>query len=65
MFNNILKVFKMKFILVAFFFINVNNAFAAGDSDFPPNYYDIIALILIAIVMIAFVGLSILNQEKK
>jgi cytochrome c oxidase cbb3-type subunit 3 len=55
----------MKFILVAFFFINVNNAFAAGDSDFPPNYYDIIALILIAIVMIAFIGLIYFESKKE
>jgi cytochrome c oxidase cbb3-type subunit 3 len=65
MFNKILKVLKMKFILVAFFFINVNNAFAAGDSDFPPNYYDIIALILIAIVMIAFIGLIYFESRKE
>jgi cytochrome c oxidase cbb3-type subunit III len=65
MINNILRVVKMKLITINFLFIIANTAFAAGESDFPPNYYDIIALVLIAIVVIAFIGLIYFESRKE
>jgi cytochrome c oxidase cbb3-type subunit 3 len=56
---------KMKLITIFLFFITVNTAIAAGESDFPPNYYDIVALILLAIVMIAFIGLIYFESKKE
>jgi cytochrome c oxidase cbb3-type subunit 3 len=55
----------MKLIPVVFFFIAVNNTFAASESDFPPNYYDIVALVLIAIVIITFIGLIYFESKKE
>jgi cytochrome c oxidase cbb3-type subunit 3 len=54
----------MKLIILFFLFITVNTAFAAGESDFPPNYYDIIALILLVIVVTAFLGLIFVETKK-
>jgi cytochrome c oxidase cbb3-type subunit 3 len=65
MINNIFRDVKMKLITIFFLFITVNTAIAAGESDFPPNYYDIIALVLIAIVMIAFIGLIYFESRKE
>jgi len=31
--------------------------FAAGESDFPPSYYDIVAMFLIAIIIISFIAI--------
>jgi len=41
----------------------VSNLFAAGESDFPPNYYDTVALILLLIIVITL--LSIIYYEGK
>ena len=65
MINNIFKDLKMKLITIFFLFITVNTAFASGESDFPPNYYDIIALVLLLIVMIAFLGLIFVESRKE
>jgi cytochrome c oxidase cbb3-type subunit 3 len=65
MINNILRAVKMKLITIFFLFITVNNTFAAGESDFPPNYYDLVALVLIAIVIIAFIGLIYFESKKE
>lgn len=65
MINNILRNVKMKIITVFFLFLAVNTAIAAGESDFPPNYYDIIALVLIAIIMISFIGLIYFESKKE
>ncbi len=37
---------------------------AAGQSDYPPGYYDIIAVALVIIVMIAFLGLIYFESRK-
>jgi hypothetical protein len=49
--------------LILFVFSFFNNTFSAGESDFPPNYYDIIALVLLAIIVITL--LSIIYFEGK
>lgn len=41
----------------------VSNLFAAGESDFPPNYYDTVALLLLLIIVISL--LSIIYYEGK
>lgn len=41
----------------------VSNLFAAGESDFPPNYYDTVAVILLIIIVISL--LSIIYYEGK
>ena len=41
----------------------VSNLFAAGESDFPPNYYDTVAHILLLIIVITL--LSIIYYEGK
>jgi len=64
MFNNILSNVKMKLIIIFFLFITVNTTFAASDSDFPPNYYDIIAIVLLIIVITAFLGLIFVESKK-
>lgn len=64
MINNIYYNLKIKQITIFLFFISVNTAFAAGDSDFPPNYYDIIAIILLIIVIVAFLGLIFVETKK-
>ena len=65
MINNIFRDIKMKLITIFFLFITVNTAIGAGESDFPPNYYDIVALILLAIVVIAFIGLIYFESRKE
>lgn len=65
MFNNFLRVVKMKYIPIFFFFITADNTFAAGNSDFPPNYYDIVGLTIIAIVAIAFIALVYFESKKE
>ena len=64
MINNILRAVKMKFGTLFFLFLTVKTAFASGDSDFPPNYYDIIAIVLVLIVIIAFLGLIFVESKK-
>lgn len=41
----------------------VSNLYAAGESDFPPNYYDTVALILLLVIVISL--LSIIYYEGK
>lgn len=50
-------------LIFAFVLSFLNNVFAAGESDFPPNYYDTIAIILLLIIIIAL--LSIIYYEGK
>jgi len=38
--------------------------FGAGESDFPPSYYDIVAMFLIAIIIISFIGLVYYEGRK-
>ncbi|MBK9098393.1 MAG: c-type cytochrome [bacterium] len=55
-YKNLLSIF-------AFVLLFVNNVFAAGESDFPPNYYDTVALILLLVIVISL--LSIIYYEGK
>lgn len=58
------KFFNSKLIsVIAFALSFVGNLFAAGESDFPPNYYDTVAVILLIVIVIAL--LSIVYYEGK
>jgi cytochrome c oxidase cbb3-type subunit III len=50
-------------LTIAFALSFVSNLFASGASDFPPNYYDTVALILLLIIVVAL--LSIIYYEGK
>lgn len=54
---------KKLFLIIAFVISFLNNLFAAGESDFPPNYYDTVAIILLIIIVISL--LSIIYYEGK
>ncbi|MFI5237925.1 MAG: cbb3-type cytochrome c oxidase N-terminal domain-containing protein, partial [Ignavibacteriales bacterium] len=43
--------------------LSFSDLFAAGESDFPPNYYDTVALILLLVIVISL--LSIIYYEGK
>ena len=43
--------------------LSFNDLFASGESDFPPNYYDIIALVLLVVIVLSL--LSIIYFEGK
>jgi len=53
---------KLKYLLTIIL-LPFSNLFAAGESDFPPNYYDTVALILLAVIVITLV--SIIYYEGK
>lgn len=55
--------FKNLLSLFALVLLFVNNLFASGESDFPPNYYDTVAVILLIIIVITL--LSIIYYEGK
>ncbi len=48
---------------ILFVFSFFSKTFAEGESDFPPNYYDIVALVLLAIIVLSL--LSIIYFEGK
>lgn len=50
--------------LAAFTFICSPQIFAAGESDFPPSYYDIVAMFLIAIIIISFIAIVYYEGRK-
>jgi cytochrome c oxidase cbb3-type subunit III len=56
---------KSNKLLLIFTFVisSLKNLFAAGESDFPPNYYDTVALILLLVIVISL--LSIIYYEGK
>jgi cytochrome c oxidase cbb3-type subunit 3 len=49
--------------LPVFSFLLISETFAAGASDFPPNYYDTVALILLLVIVVSL--LSIIYYEGK
>jgi len=49
--------------LLAFAMLFLSQTFAGGESDFPPNYYDTVALILLLVIVITL--LSIIYYEGK
>lgn len=51
-------------LLAAFSFICSSQIFAAGESDFPPSYYDIVAMFLIAIIIISFIAIVYYEGRK-
>lgn len=60
------KIHKVTLIFksfLSFLIIFFSQTFAAGESDFPPNYYDTVALILLLVIVITL--LSIIYYEGK
>ncbi|HEY6626849.1 MAG TPA: cbb3-type cytochrome c oxidase N-terminal domain-containing protein [Ignavibacteriaceae bacterium] len=55
--------FRISKYIIAFIFSFIGNSFAAGESDFPPNYYDTVALILLLVIVITL--LSIIYYEGR
>ncbi|MDT3697729.1 MAG: c-type cytochrome [Ignavibacterium sp.] len=49
-----LSVFNLMFLSILFGF---QEAYATTGSDFPPSYYDVIAIFLIAVILISFIAL--------
>jgi cytochrome c oxidase cbb3-type subunit 3 len=52
-------------LTIAFALSFVSNLFAAGESDFPPNYYDTVALILLLIIVISLLGIIYYEGKPK
>ncbi len=61
--NKLHKVTLIVKSLLSFAIIFFSQTFAAGESDFPPNYYDTVALILLLVIVITL--LSIIYYEGK
>ena len=57
-----LEIPNSKFV-IAFVLASLTDLFAAGESDFPPNYYDTVALLLLLVIVISL--LSIIYYEGK
>ena len=60
------KLHKVNLILKSLLVITIlffSQTFASGESDFPPNYYDTVALILLMVIVISL--LSIIYYEGK
>ena len=51
-------------LLAAFVLICSSQIFAAGESDFPPSYYDIVAMFLIATIIIGFTAIVYYEGRK-
>jgi len=51
-------------LLAAFVILCSSQIFAAGESDFPPSYYDIVAMFLIAIIIISFIAIVYYEGRK-
>lgn len=51
------KMFNHFSIWLMIFILNTiqSNVYAAGESDFPPSYYDIVAIFLIAVIILGFI----------
>lgn len=57
---------KMKFVFILFFMISfIANTFAAGESGFPPNYYDTVAVILLLIIVVTLLGIIYYEGKPK
>ncbi|MDH3269421.1 MAG: cytochrome oxidase subunit III, partial [Ignavibacteria bacterium] len=61
--NKLHKVALIFKLLISFAILFFSQTFAAGESDFPPNYYDTVALILLLVIVITL--LSIIYYEAK
>jgi len=60
------KLSKLRIKLFTFtLLILYTNLFAEAESTFPPNYYDTIAIILLLVVVLTFLGLIYFEQKKK
>lgn len=61
--KNIVNFFYRKFLFAFLVFTSVTTA--AGESDFPPNYYDIVAAFLILVVIIGFIAIVYYEGKKE
>jgi cytochrome c oxidase cbb3-type subunit 3 len=55
---------RLTVLLTALILIFSSQIFAAGESDFPPSYYDIVAMFLIAIIIISFIAIVYYEGRK-
>jgi cytochrome c oxidase cbb3-type subunit 3 len=55
---------RLTVLLTVFVLIFSSKIFAAGESDFPPSYYDIVAMFLIAIIIISFIAIVYYEGRK-
>ena len=58
------KLKQFTILQAAFIFSRSSNIYAAGESDFPPSYYDIVAMFLIAIIIIGFIAIVYYEGRK-
>lgn len=57
--------FRISQLTIAFIFSFVNNVFAAGESDYPPNYYDTVAVILLIVIVFALINIIYFEGKPK
>ncbi len=58
------KKFNYFTVLLIMILFALPQTFAAGESDFPPSYYDIVAMFIIAIIIISFSALVYYEGRK-
>ena len=58
------KKFNYFTVLLMMFLFALPQTFAAGEADFPPSYYDIVAMFIIAIIIISFTALVYYEGRK-
>ena len=57
--------FRISHLAIAFIFSFAGNVFAAGESDFPPNYYDTVAVLLLLFIIISFISIIYFESKKE
>jgi len=45
------------YYVLVFILLGIQESFAANESDFPPSYYDVVALFLITVIILSFIAL--------
>lgn len=58
------KSFNYFTVLSIMFLSALPQTFAAGEADFPPSYYDIVAMFLIAVIIISFTAIVYYEGRK-
>jgi cytochrome c oxidase cbb3-type subunit 3 len=51
------KFFNVFLSIFLFILLTAQQSYAAGKHDFPPSYYDVVAMFLIAVIIICFIAL--------
>jgi len=65
---NTSKLHKVNLIfksILFFTFLFFSQTFAAGESDFPPNYYDIVAVVLLIVIIISLLSIIYFEGRPK